>query len=130
MGQRRAADAGRTQAMTKGSKRTPHSLRHSRSRGPRPDVAPEVTGTDASMDEAELGSEGNGALLFGADFTEGFPDPLEQEPDAPDLQPDHVFVGDRREAETWAAEEAEITARPTEKADFSEAEDPLDEIEQ
>lgn len=94
------------------------------------DKARPVTGADASMDEAELGSEGNGAFLFGADFTDGFPDPLEQEPDAPDLQPDHIFVGDKDEAEIWAAEEDEATARPTEKPEFSEEDDPLDEIEQ
>lgn len=94
------------------------------------DEARQVTGADATMDEAELGSEGNGAYLFGADFTEGFPDPLEQEPDAPDLQPDRIFVGDRQEAAIWAEEDAEATVRPTEKPEFSEEEDPLDEIEQ
>ena len=108
--------------MSKRDKRTSHSSDE--------DKAHPVTGADASMDEAELGSEGNGAFLFGADFTGGFPDPLEQEPDAPDLQPDRIFVGDRREAELWAVEEEEATARPTEKPEFSEAEDPLDEIEQ
>lgn len=92
------------------------------------DKARPVTGTEATMDEATLGSAGNGAFLFGADFTGGLPQPLEQEPDAPDLQTDHVFVGDSQEADRWDDANEEITAQPNEKPAFSDSDDPLDEL--
>lgn len=91
------------------------------------DKARPVTGTEATMDEATLGSAGNGAFLFGADFTGGLPQPLEQEPDAPDLQTDHVFVGDNQTAERWDDANEAITAQPSEKPEFSDSDDPLDE---
>lgn len=120
--------------MTRRGKFTHHPTRNS-------DKASPVTGKNATMDEAELGSEGNGAALFGGDFTGGFPDPLEQEPDeASDIRPDHIFIGNQREAQIWDEEEDEVTAQATEKADFEgpdfedeeydEAFNPLDNIEQ
>jgi hypothetical protein len=75
------------------------------------------------MDEAELGTEGNGASLLGADFTGGFPDPLEQDPgEARDLLPDRVIVRDRHEAAIWDEQEEAVTARETEWPDTEDPE--------
>jgi hypothetical protein len=52
---------------------------------------PEVTGEDASMDQAEIGDAGNGADPFGADLTGGPPEPLEADPaDPSDILPDEL----------------------------------------
>lgn len=83
------------------------------------EVTRELTGWDATMDEADIGDAGNGADPFGADLTGGFPIGLEAEPDQPDdIVPDRV--------ERWpgqpADEDREITAQPSEHlpVDFSE----------
>ncbi len=75
----------------------------------------ELTGADASMDEAEYGDAGNGADPDGGDLAGRPPQPLEPDPaNAEDILPDQIrhFPHGRRGVE----EEAEVTARPNEAA--------------
>lgn len=79
--------------------------------GRRDDTTRELTGRDADMDEAEVGSAGNGADPFGADLQGGLPVDIEAEPDRPDdIVPDEI--------ERWpgqpADEDRELTAQPSE----------------
>jgi hypothetical protein len=85
------------------------------------DVTRELTGADAAMDEAEVGDAGNGADPYGADFTGGFPRPLEEEPAEHDIGPDRIesFPG-----ATPEDEDREITARPGEPQPFDPSELP------
>lgn len=79
--------------------------------GEQDEVTPEITGFDASMDEADVGDAGNGADVFGADLTGGLPTDIEGDPDQPeDIVPDRIerFPGQP------ADEDREITAQPNE----------------
>lgn len=79
------------------------------------DVTDELMGHDATMDEAEVGSAGNGASPFGADFTGGYPEPIEERPDDPaDILPDRVEDWPGLGADEVREGERELTARPTE----------------
>lgn len=70
----------------------------------------EITGHDATMDEAAVGDAGNGADPFGEDFTGGPPRDIEDEPAYGDIVPDLI-----ERAPGAAAEEGEeLTARPHE----------------
>ncbi|MFN7132380.1 MAG: hypothetical protein ACK4N5_09860 [Myxococcales bacterium] len=72
----------------------------------------ELTGFDATMDEAEIGDAGNGAAPYGADLTGGMPRTLEDEPDHPDdIVPDQIA---RLERVAREDDEREITAQPHE----------------
>lgn len=69
----------------------------------------EVTGADASMDEAEYGDAGNGADPDGGDLAGRPPQPLEPDPaDPEDILPDQI----RRFPHTPRLDESEVTARP------------------
>lgn len=72
----------------------------------------ELTGADASMDEAEYGDAGNGADPDGGDLAGRPPQPLEPDPaDPEDILPDQI----RRFPHTRRMEdESEVTARPNE----------------
>lgn len=80
--------------------------------GDRGETTRELTGFDATMDEAEAGDAGNGADPWGADMTGGPPRSIEEEPDRPD-----DIVPDRYER--WpgqpADEDRELTAQPVER---------------
>lgn len=79
------------------------------------DVTREVVGVDADMDEARVGSAGNGASPYGADFTGGYPEQLEAFPDQPaDITPDRIERWPGLPAEAEEEEEREVTARPSE----------------
>lgn len=72
----------------------------------------ELTGFDATIEEAEIGSAGNGAAPYGADLTGGLPRELEADPDRPsDIVPDQI---DQLEIVARDEEERELTARPAE----------------
>lgn len=80
--------------------------------GERSETTRELTGWDATMDEAEAGDAGNGAGPWGADFTGGRPTPIEERPDAPDdIVPDRI--------ERWpgqpADQDRDVTAQPSER---------------
>jgi hypothetical protein len=84
-----------------------------------PEQTPELTGSDAHAEEAELGSAGNGADPFEADLsgTSEEQRALEPEPKARDIRPDHV---ERHPASPPPEEEPEPpapTAQPTEWPD-------------
>lgn len=92
------------------------------------DRTPALTGFDAPMDEAETGSEGNGASPWGADMSglgllpgsEPYEDDFRWEPDPSrpaDIAADHVVDGDGRHQHLDADQDdedydEEITARP------------------
>ncbi|HWV38108.1 MAG TPA: hypothetical protein VN033_06480 [Vulgatibacter sp.] len=79
--------------------------------GRRDDVTRELTGRDADMDEAEVGSAGNGADPFGADLEGGLPVDVEAEPDRPDdIVPDEIV----RWPDQPADRDLDLTARPSE----------------
>ena len=82
----------------------------------RADETPELTGADASADEAEFGSAGNGADPFETDLsgTSRRSRSIEPEPDAADIRPDQVRQGPHPEG---AVGEGTPTARPTEWPD-------------
>jgi hypothetical protein len=86
------------------------------------DRTEEITGYNASMDEAEIGTAGNGADIHGADLTGGVPIPIQDEPDFPDdILPDqieHFNEGGERD------EEVEVTAQPSENPPADSAELP------
>jgi hypothetical protein len=86
---------------------------------PTDETTRELTGNDADMDEAEIGSAGNGTDPYGADLTGGFPQPIEDEPDEQDIAPDRIerFPGAAPEDEDG------VTARPT---DHEEEVDPAE----
>lgn len=77
----------------------------------------ELTGHDASMDEAAVGDAGSGASPYGADFTGGLPEDIEAAPDMPsDIVPDSVEDWpEALEAREEEREEPELTARPSER---------------
>ncbi|MEN9800691.1 MAG: hypothetical protein RL653_4388 [Pseudomonadota bacterium] len=84
-----------------------------------PEQTPELTGSDARVEEAESGSAGNGADPFGADLSGTSADQraLQPEPKARDIRPDHV---ERHPAAPPPEEEPEPpapTAQPTEWPD-------------
>lgn len=84
----------------------------------------EITGHNASMDEAEIGTAGNGADFYGGDLTGGGPSPIEDEPDNPeDILPDQIERLGEGESE-GEEEEREITAQPHEQAPIDPAEMP------
>lgn len=88
------------------------------------ELTEEVTGQNASMDEAEIGTAGNGADYYGGDLTGGAPLPIEEEPDLPDdILPDQIErLGEK--GEPSSEEEGEITAQPNESAPIEPAESP------
>lgn len=89
------------------------------------DVTDELIGHDATMDEAEVGSAGNGASPFGADFTGGYPDGIEERPDEPaDILPDRIEAWPGLPADEIDAGERELTARPAEDTVPDESEWP------
>ncbi len=72
----------------------------------------EVTGRDAQVDEADMGSAGSGASFFGGDRSGGGPVGIEGAPDEPrDISFDEIrrMEGASDEEEE---DEREITARP------------------
>ena len=69
---------------------------------------PELTGTDADISEALVGSAGNGASPHGGDLAGARE--LEDPPDAEDISPDRV--GRFRESGEEQEDETEVTARP------------------
>ena len=80
--------------------------------GNRGEVTRELTGWDATMDEAEVGDAGNGADPWGADLTGGPPRSIEDPPDQPeDILPDRV----QRWPGQPADQEVEVTAQPVER---------------
>jgi len=83
------------------------------------EVTRELTGFDATMDEAEAGDAGNGADPWGADMAGGLPRSIEDEPDRPD-----DIVPDREER--WpgqpADEDREVTAQPADRQPIDPAE--------
>lgn len=100
----------------------------------RSDETKELTGDDASVDEADFGSAGNGADPFEADLqgTTRKSRSVEPEAEGEDINPDRIErypelagAGEglvEEEAEDEEEEEREITAQPTENAepDFSQ----------
>lgn len=90
---------------------------------PDPEVAgertPEITGHDATMDQAAVGDAGNGADPYGADLTGGFPRDVEDEAEYGDIVPDLI-----ERAPGAAEEEEELTAQPHEAPPFDPAELP------
>src|SRR5690606_15008189 len=52
--------------------------------GNRGEVTRELTGWDATMDEADVGDAGNGADPWGGDLTGGPPRSIEEPPDEPE----------------------------------------------
>jgi hypothetical protein len=83
----------------------------------------ELTGFDATMDEAEPGSAGNGAAPYGADFTGGPPKPVEDTSEAEDILPDQLrFFPPGVTPEVPTDEERELSAQPDERVpiDLSE----------
>lgn len=84
------------------------------------DETPELTGHDATMDEAEMGDAGSGASPYGADLTGGFPQGVEDAPDQPsDIVPDQV--------QKWPGgegEEAEVTAQSRDEIPFDPSDFP------
>lgn len=89
------------------------------------DTTPELTGDDASADEAEVGSAGNGANPFEATDLQGTTRQsrsIEQEGEGEDIGPDRVDqypeLNDGRDEDD---DDAEVTARPSDHAepDFS-----------
>ena len=81
----------------------------------REEKTPEITGADATMDEATVGDAWNGANPYDADMTGGPPKSIEDEPDDPeDIAPDHIerFASAAEEEEE---QEPELTARPHEQ---------------
>ncbi len=91
--------------------------RATRAASDRSDVTPELTGTDASPDEAARGDAGSGASPWGADLS-GVPtgpddqqmrtDLFEDEAENRDIYPDHLEQGVAQDE----GDEREITARP------------------
>jgi len=81
----------------------------------------ELTGTDASVDEAEIGDAGNGVDPWGGDLS-GLPRRFEVDPNDPgDILPDQI----RRFARTPRFDEdRELTAQPREAAPFEPSELP------
>jgi len=78
----------------------------------RGEVTRELTGWDATMDEAQIGDAGNGADPWDADMTGGPPASLEADPSHPeDILPDRE--------ERWpgqpADQDVEVTAQPVER---------------
>lgn len=72
----------------------------------------QITGLDATMDEAEFGDAGNGADPYGADFTGGPPHSMEDDPDKPDdILPDQI---ERLERAAKAAGQVRGSAREDE----------------
>jgi len=65
-----------------------------------------LTGDDASVDEASFGDAGNGADYWSSDL-KGM-QPIEDEADGDDIQPDEIRLFPRREA----AQDPEVTAQP------------------
>jgi hypothetical protein len=89
--------------------------------GDRGETTRELTGYDATMDEAEIGDAGNGADPWGADMTGGPRRAMEDEPDQPDdIVPDTVSRWPGQPAD----EDRELTAQPAERQqiDVSELE--------
>jgi len=85
------------------------------------DYTRELSGWDATMDEAEVGDAGNGADPWGADFTGGPPRPIEEDPDVPDdIVPDRVQVWPGQPADR----DVEVTAQPSEPPPIDPAELP------
>ena len=75
----------------------------------------ELTGRDATMDEADAGDAGNGADPWGGDFTGGPPRDIEEEPDRPeDIVPDAIqrFPGQPVD------QDREVTAQPSERPEW------------
>lgn len=85
--------------------------------GHQEDNTPELTGDDASMDEAAVGDAGSGASPYGGDLTGGPPAEIEDPPDLPsDIVPDTVERWpESLEAREEEIEEPEPTARPSER---------------
>lgn len=79
--------------------------------GERGETTRELTGGDADMDQAELGSAGSGTSPYGADLSGGgLPTPIEDRADIPqDILPDQVVDWPGQPAE----EDEELTAQPT-----------------
>lgn len=78
-----------------------------------PETLPkELTGFDATPEEADIGSAGNGASFAGADLSGGVRE-LEEEAEASDILPDQL----RYYAEP---EEQELTAQPSERQPVDE----------
>jgi hypothetical protein len=75
----------------------------------------ELTGADATMDEADIGSAGNGADPYGGDLTGGLPAPIEAEPEAEDLLPDQIARFPEGVTPEASEEERELTAQPDER---------------
>jgi hypothetical protein len=69
----------------------------------------EVTGRDASPDEAMMGSAGNGASPSGADLVGGVKD-IEDSARGEDIAPDQI-----KRFAAAGEEDAEITAQPAER---------------
>lgn len=76
----------------------------------RDDRTRELTGADASIDEAEIGDAGNGADPYGADLSGGLQH-IEDEPAGEDIQPDEVRRFPRGSDEDERKERS-ITAQP------------------
>lgn len=86
--------------------------------GDREETTRELTGFDATMDEAEISSAGNGAAPWGGDLTGGPPRLIEDDPDRPaDILPDRAQVWPGQPAD----EEIEVTAQPRERDEIDTA---------
>ncbi|HCF56849.1 MAG TPA: hypothetical protein DFS52_02495 [Myxococcales bacterium] len=85
----------------------------------------ELTGFDATMDEAEPGSAGNGAAPYGADMTGGLPKPVEDTGESEDILPDQVqFFPSGVTPEVPPEEEPELSAQPSERMPLDPSEFP------
>lgn len=95
----------------------------------RSDQTRELTGSDATMAEAEFGTAGNGANPFGCDLEGGPLRPFEDDPGAPvDIVPDEIRRGPDGarpwRLDEWAGNEPEPTVRPFESRPIDWAELP------
>jgi hypothetical protein len=85
----------------------------------------ELTGWDASMDEAEAGDAGNGAAPYGGDMTGGLPREVEQVGESEDILPDQVrYFPKGVTPEVPEDEERELTAQPDERMPIEPSEFP------